>query len=199
MSQSGLNCCQFVDPPFRLSSTVLAMEALRSRLNSFAKSKRVKHTSKSSHVSLKWPHPPSFKATPESLAEAGFFYDPSFGDHDNVSCYVCEKQLGGWEEMDDPFDIHFEKCNTTCYWATLRCGLKNDMDRQGRCVLYIFQPYIPLFLFHRYVFPDKSRLPNSKSMEKARLESFGSFWIHDQVEYHGASSKKVTWHFLYLQ
>lgn len=45
----------------------------------------------------------------------------------------------------------------------------------------------------RFVFPDKSRMPTSKAMEKARLETFavGDGWIHDKVRGHGASSKKV--------
>lgn len=45
----------------------------------------------------------------------------------------------------------------------------------------------------RFVFPDKSRVPTSKAMEKARLETFavGDGWIHDKIRGHGASSKKV--------
>jgi hypothetical protein len=42
----------------------------------------------------------------------------------------------------------------------------------------------------RFVFPDKSRVPTSKAMEKARLETFTT-WVHDKTRGHGASSKKV--------
>jgi len=43
------------------------------------------------------------------------------------------------------------------------------------------------------VFPDKTRLPNHKSMEKARLETFaiGKGWVHDNTKNHGANSKSV--------
>ena len=45
----------------------------------------------------------------------------------------------------------------------------------------------------RFVFSDKTRLPTSKVMEKARMETFGvaGRWMHDQTKGHGASSKKV--------
>jgi Inhibitor of Apoptosis domain len=109
------------------------MEALQNRIDSFAKQKRVKNPSKtSSYVNVKWPHPSNFRASPEALAEAGFFFNPSFEDRDNVTCFACAKQLSEWEEGDDPFDIHWEKCGVKCCWASVRCGLRDDMDRQNR-------------------------------------------------------------------
>jgi hypothetical protein len=109
------------------------MEALQNRIDSFAKQKRVKNPSKtSSYVNAKWPHPSNFLATPETLTEAGFFYNPSFEDRDNVTCFVCAKQLSEWEEGDDPFDIHWAKCGAKCCWASVRCGLRDDMDLHGR-------------------------------------------------------------------
>ena len=44
------------------------------------------------------------------------------------------------------------------------------------------------------MFPDKTRLPNHKNMEKARLETFtlGKGWAHDKTKNHGANSKSVT-------
>lgn len=109
------------------------METLQARTDSFGKTKRVKNPAKpSSYVTLKWPHPSNFKANADTLAEAGFFYDPSYDDPDNVTCYVCGKELSGWETEDDPFDIHWEKCGKRCCWANVRCGLRGDMDRYGR-------------------------------------------------------------------
>lgn len=111
------------------------METFQTRLSSFKKSKRVKNPTKSSSTTtLKWPHPPEFRANPETLADAGFYYDPSYEDPDNVTCYMCEKELGGWEEDDDPFLIHWEKCGQNCCWASARCGLVFDVDRTGRFV-----------------------------------------------------------------
>ncbi len=143
---------------------------------------------------LKWPHSSKFKADPESLAEAGFFYDPSYDDPDNVTCFRCGKQLGGWEEEDDPYLIHWEKCGQTCCWAVVQCGLTVDMDKSGMCVyLTSVCDNQRLTFVLRFMFPDKTRLPNHKSMEKARLETFtiGKGWVHDNTKNHGASSKSV--------
>lgn len=104
------------------------MEVLENRLLSFSKPKRVKGLKKQ----LKWPHSEDgMKATPKTLAEAGFYYDPSAKDQDNVSCFICGKHLSEWEPDDDPFDIHWEKCGTSCAWAVVRCALREDTDRHG--------------------------------------------------------------------
>lgn len=106
------------------------MEGLQARFNSFKKSKKVKVGQKTKV--LKWPHPESFKATPKTLSEAGFYYNPSIDDPDNATCYVCAKELGSWEEDDDPMTIHWEKCGQTCCWASACCGSAFDVDRSGR-------------------------------------------------------------------
>lgn len=109
------------------------MEALQARIDSFSKSKRVKQGSSKRSVTVKWPHPSlGFLATPHALAEAGFYYSPSVDDTDNVECFLCGKQLGGWEEDDDPHRLHWEKCKDRCAWAVVRCGLIEDVDRKGK-------------------------------------------------------------------
>ncbi|KAF8887324.1 hypothetical protein BD779DRAFT_1672781 [Infundibulicybe gibba] len=154
------------------------MEILQNRLESFSKSRRLKNPSKpSTSTTVKWPHPKNFKATPASLAEAGFYYTPSFEDRDSVTCFMCNKELSDWDAEDDPFDIHWQKCGRVCCWASVRCGLREDMDEEGS-----------------FIFPDDARLPSSKAMEKARLETFtaGEGWIHDKTRNHSASSKKMA-------
>ncbi|KAJ7600901.1 inhibitor of apoptosis repeat-containing protein [Mycena floridula] len=141
------------------------MDIYTARLASFAvKSKR-------GTKSAKWPHPASFIANPSSLAEAGFYFDPSPEDPDNVTCYLCGKQLSEWGEEDDPFEIHYRKCQDKCAWAVVRCGIADEFDSDG------------------FKFADKSRVPTSKAMEKARLETFKVRWQHDKVRGHGANSK----------
>ncbi|KAJ6485711.1 inhibitor of apoptosis repeat-containing protein [Mycena sanguinolenta] len=144
------------------------MQVYDNRLNSFQR----KRTGKG----FKWPHPKTWKATPKTLAEAGFYFDPSADDPDNVTCFMCDKPVTEWAEEDDPFDIHFQKCADTCAWANLKCGMKRDIDSRGR-----------------FVFPDKSRLPTSKAMEKVRLQTFTAHgWKHDKNKKHGATSKKMA-------
>ena len=109
------------------------MEALQARLESFSKPKRVKHTSSKRSVSVKWPHPDHFFATPNALAEAGFYFSPSWDDRDNVACFLCEKELSGWVDDDDPFVLHWDKCRDHCAWALVRCGM-GDGSRKGKYV-----------------------------------------------------------------
>ena len=157
------------------------MEAFQARLDSFSKAKRVKSTKgKSSTVSLKWPHPSSFLANPISLAEAGFYFSPTANDRDNVACYLCKKQLSQWEEKDDPFILHWVKCGDKCPWAVVRCGLSEDLDN-GRYAGYArtFGAICANCSLASFLFKDATRLPTSRTMEDARLGSFGKWWPHD--------------------
>ncbi|KAH9924174.1 uncharacterized protein B0H18DRAFT_1211938 [Fomitopsis serialis] len=90
---------------------------------------------------------------------------------------MCRKELNEWEPDDDPFELHYQKCNQTCAWAVARCGPELDKGQDGQ-----------------YHFANSSRLPTSKAMEKARLETFMTKkpWPHDAVKGHGASSKKMA-------
>jgi len=110
------------------------MESLEARVNSFLKSKRIKKNSKSNSASatVKWPHPASFNANPDTLAEAGFYWAPSWEDRDTVTCFLCFKELSDWNEEDDPFQVHWEKCGSSCAWAMVRCGLSQDTTDDGR-------------------------------------------------------------------
>ncbi|KAL0575581.1 hypothetical protein V5O48_006397 [Marasmius crinis-equi] len=152
------------------------LHVLQARIDSFTKSKKSKGSSKGTS-GLKWPHPSHFQATPETLAEAGFYFEPSPGDNDNVTCYMCNKQLSEWAEDDDPFEIHFEKCGKKCGWASVVCGIKGEQDKDDK-----------------FTFKDKNRLPTSKAMEKARLQTFTweNLWPHDNIDNHGANSKKMA-------
>lgn len=61
-----------------------------------------------------WPHKSPSVA---DLARAGFFYKPSSGK-DNVECFLCARQLDGWEKDDDPLEEHL-KHGSDCAWALL--------------------------------------------------------------------------------
>jgi hypothetical protein len=111
------------------------MDVFQARLASFLKAKRVKPAvGKAGSVSIKWPHPSHFLATPHSLAEAGFYFCPTWEDRDGVRCYMCGKELSEWLEDDDPFSIHWNKCRTSCPWAVVRCGIPQDMNQDGEYV-----------------------------------------------------------------
>ena len=105
------------------------MHALQSRLDSFTKKRK------------KWPHPITFIATPNSLACAGFYFNPTVTNKDNVTCYLCNKQLYDWDSQDDPDKVHIQK-SINCPWAILKC---NDLppihDQQSRLATFIHWPH----------------------------------------------------------
>jgi len=116
---------------------MLAMQVYQKRVDSFLVTKRVKNPSLTNSSPMKWPHPASYSANPHTLAEAGFYFDPSWDARDNVTCFMCGKELNEWTKTDDPFDIHWDKCEESCVWAAVRCGWKKDFDKDGRSVLHL--------------------------------------------------------------
>ncbi|KAB5589245.1 BIR domain-containing protein [Ceratobasidium theobromae] len=145
------------------SYTYLTLEA---RLKSFSKSK-----------SKAWPHNSTYRATPDTLARAGFAFTPdNTRKSDRVTCFVCGKTLGGWEPADDPFKEHAEH-SPACSWALARCSIE---------ALRVSPESTDL------VFPDEASLPSSATLEAARLATFGKFWPHDSVRSHSAKSKHMA-------
>ena len=103
------------------------MEVYANRLTSF-KPRRLKPPHAKRSTTLKFPHPHKI----EALAEAGFYWSPTPEDKDQVECFLCGKTLAGWEEDDDPLELHWLKCREVCGWASSRCGLVRDLDRKGK-------------------------------------------------------------------
>jgi hypothetical protein len=119
--------------PFTRPTASFPMESRQARLRTFLDGVRIKFNK--SKVLMKWPHPATHIATPETLSDAGFYFNPSLDDKDNVICFTCDKELSDWDAEDDPYQIHFDKCGRTCPWAIVRCGLDVDRDKRGRYVL----------------------------------------------------------------
>jgi len=167
------------------------MNSYNARLQTFTPAAQ-SHRSKSSksNVVPKWPHPSSYVATPASLAEAGFYYDPSSGI-DAVACFMCGKQLAEWERQDDPAEVHAGKC-PKCPWVMLKCT--KDVDESGKYDFPGLEHYIIPDIPFSSIHFSSSRLPTSRAMEKARLATFGpeddKWWLHDAANT-GPSSKMV--------
>jgi Inhibitor of Apoptosis domain len=131
--------------PIAASLRLLTMNVFDTRLESF-KPRRVpknpssKLTSSSGTTLVKWPHPSTFKATPLTLADAGFVYAPSVVFKDNVICFFCGKELNDWGLDDDPAEVHFDKCRDSCPWASVKCGLTRDFDDRQQYASSGFQP-----------------------------------------------------------
>lgn len=112
------------------------METFQARIDSYNKTKRTKQSlARSTSGSAKWPHATSYIATPRTLADAGFYFDPGPENLDNVTCFMCGKQLSDWEPDDDPFELHYLKCSGRCAWASARCGPEAEKRADGQCVV----------------------------------------------------------------
>ncbi|KAF2099497.1 hypothetical protein NA57DRAFT_55462 [Rhizodiscina lignyota] len=75
--------------------------------------RRASNNKKKGPSTLTWP---TTAPTAEDMARAGFFYKPQATNPDNVMCFVCQRQLDGWEPGDNPAFEHFTH-SRDCGWA----------------------------------------------------------------------------------
>ncbi|RXG67139.1 Baculoviral IAP repeat-containing protein 5.2 [Armadillidium vulgare] len=54
----------------------------------------------------KWIFKEPMLCTKEKMAAAGFYFIGTKHEPDLVRCFVCFKELDGWEENDDPWEEH---------------------------------------------------------------------------------------------
>ena len=52
-----------------------------------------------------WPFNESDKCSAERMAAAGFYVIGDSNEPDLVECFICSKQLDGWEPDDDPWYV----------------------------------------------------------------------------------------------
>ena len=124
------------------------METLEGRIQSFIKSKPP-----NSNKTYTWPYPDSYVATPKTLSEAGFYFNPNIDNPDNVQCFLCDKSLDGWEAGDDPLREHLTHASH-CGWAVLAA------TEVG---------------YDEFAAVD----PMETRMSEARLATFGDRWPHE--------------------
>jgi len=117
-------------------------------------------------LKLRWPHETPI---PEDLALAGLYYCPYEGAEDNVCCYLCGKNMGGWEVDDDPLKEHL-RGNRSCAWAILRDLLVRSKNGEDL---------------------GDTEDPRSQRMNDLREATFGKWWPHDDKKGWNPKSKKV--------
>ncbi|KAG0301599.1 hypothetical protein BGZ98_008204 [Dissophora globulifera] len=144
------------------------MESADARLRSFTQKTR------------SWPHPQDkYIATPEKLADAGFYWRPSNNSPDNVICFLCSKSLDGWADTDDPYDEHLSH-SRLCGWAIIKT------------IPYYDNGDLP---FH---WDNMDELPKGERMTKARLDTFGKWWPHERTKgWFGTTKRMVNAGFFY--
>ena len=73
--------------------------------------------------------------SPEKMAEAGFYSIGGKSEPDQAKCYVCLKELDGWEIDDDPWSEH-QKHSPQCAYVLL--GKKpGDLTVHDVCSLQV--------------------------------------------------------------
>ncbi|KAL5019033.1 hypothetical protein ScPMuIL_004755 [Solemya velum] len=55
-----------------------------------------------------WPFDDACECVPEKMAAAGFYHCPTDQEPDAVCCFMCYKELDGWEPDDDPWKEHLK-------------------------------------------------------------------------------------------
>ncbi|KAI0484848.1 hypothetical protein GGR56DRAFT_46819 [Xylariaceae sp. FL0804] len=99
---------------------------------------------------LSWPHK---QLNPEEFARAGFIFEPTPENQDNTVCFLCHKNVGGWEENDNPFEEHL-RLSPHCGWAIV-AGIEAGLGDYGM---------------------DD---PTSSHMIEARKATFAGRWPHE--------------------
>lgn len=69
---------------------------------------------------LDWPFEKDCSCTPAKMAEAGFYHIGSDQEPDLVRCFVCLKELDGWEPNDLPWKEH-RAHSSNCPLLKLKC------------------------------------------------------------------------------
>ncbi|KAH8659180.1 hypothetical protein BGZ60DRAFT_517799 [Tricladium varicosporioides] len=129
--------------------------AFEARLQSFheaqqASKRRASNASARGPKVVKWPHK---HMSTEEFAKAGFFYHPLPGNPDNVACFLCHKNIDGWQEGDDPIAEHL-KYSADCGWAIVA-----TIERQDGVL--------------------SEEYPSSKKMIEARKATFAGRWPYE--------------------
>uniref|UniRef100_A0A8C6XTS8 Baculoviral IAP repeat containing 5 n=1 Tax=Naja naja TaxID=35670 RepID=A0A8C6XTS8_NAJNA len=67
----------------------------------------------------RWPFVSDCFCTADRMAEAGFIHCPSENISDVAQCFICFKELEGWEPTDDPMEEH-RKHSPKCAFVALQ-------------------------------------------------------------------------------
>ncbi|KAE8538987.1 hypothetical protein D1P53_005357 [Cryptococcus gattii VGV] len=142
------------------------MQNLDNRLASFNAITKPKSKAKPQFPLEASTHP---HLTPRALAEAGFYHTPgsSSPSFDNCTCFLCNLELGGWDEDDDPFEEHAKRAG--CAWAEMFCAVKIEKRKRDRSNGQ-----------YTTVYETADSLPQSAESIEVRTQTFRKWWPHKQ-------------------
>ncbi|OWZ66396.1 hypothetical protein AYX14_02878 [Cryptococcus neoformans] len=142
------------------------MQNLDNRLASFDAVTKPKSKAKPQFPLEASTHP---HLTPRALAEAGFYHTPGTSppSFDNCTCFLCNLELGGWDEDDDPFEEHAKRAG--CAWAEMFCAVKIEKRKRDRSDGQ-----------YTTVYDTADSLPQSAESIEVRAQTFKKWWPHKQ-------------------
>ncbi|WWD07597.1 hypothetical protein V865_005698 [Kwoniella europaea PYCC6329] len=142
------------------------MQNLDTRLQSFNTIAKPKSKVKPGFPLTENTHP---QLTPDLLSQAGFYHTPGSTEEswDNCKCFMCNLELGGWDEGDDPFEEHSKRGN--CAWADMVCKVKIEKRKRDRSDGAYTTTY-----------GTEESLPQSKESALIREQTFKKWWPHKQ-------------------
>ncbi|WVO16612.1 hypothetical protein L204_104291 [Cryptococcus depauperatus] len=142
------------------------MQNLDTRLFSFNAITKPKPKAKPAFPLSATTHP---HLTPRALAEAGFYHSPgsSAASHDNCTCFLCNLELGGWDQDDDPFEEHAKRSG--CAWAEMVCAVKIEKRKRDESN----GQYVT-------VYKSSNALPQSAESIEVRIQTFKKWWPYKQ-------------------
>ncbi|WRT64704.1 uncharacterized protein IL334_001638 [Kwoniella shivajii] len=142
------------------------MQNIDSRLESFKAITKPKSKVKPAFPLKASTHP---NLTPDALSKAGFYHTPgpSTESYDNCKCFLCNVELGGWDEDDDPFKEHARRGN--CAWAEMVCTVKIEKRKRDQSDGSYTTTYTT-----------QESLPQSVDSAFVREQTFKKWWPHKQ-------------------
>ncbi|WVW78366.1 hypothetical protein I302_100320 [Kwoniella bestiolae CBS 10118] len=142
------------------------MQNLDTRLHSFEAIIKPKSKAKPAFPLTEATHP---KLTPDLLSKAGFYHTPGTSEEswDNCKCFLCNLELGGWDEQDDPFEEHSRRGN--CAWADMVCTVKVEKRKRDHSNGS-----------YETTYDTEESLPQSKESALIREQTFKKWWPHKQ-------------------
>lgn len=125
----------------------------------------------------KWKQLTGFRnCTPENFAKAGFYNCSTKESRDNVKCFVCMKQLDGWEKEDDPWEEH-KKRGQNCLFVQLKTKNSGDSYKM-RDVVHLYVEMMKNIVNEAQ---EKQLAPLQKSLDLIKGVKNGDLSVLDNI------------------
>ncbi|KAK2575646.1 hypothetical protein KPH14_011909 [Odynerus spinipes] len=106
-----------------------------------------------------WPYQSSKDVcSPERMAAAGFFSIRTDDEPDLVECFICSKQLDGWEPTDDPWKEHKDH-QPSCAFVKLQ--------KQDECLWTVYELFELIKVYNIKEMEGALKSAKEKIMEEA--------------------------------